>query len=117
MRDFRSLRVWQHAHRFALDVYRVTGGFPVDERIGLTSQLRRAASSIADNIAEGCGAATDAEQRRFYRIAFRSNCEVLSQLIRARDLGYLSSDDAARLERDLNSIRMMLWRLIERSQG
>lgn len=117
MRDFRTLRVWQHAHRFVLEVYRVTRGFPDDERLGLTSQLRRAASSIADTIAEGCGAFTDAEQRRFYRIAFRSSNETFGQLLRARDLSYLSAEDHAHLEQALESIRKQLWRLIERSQG
>jgi four helix bundle protein len=117
MRDFRTLRVWRRAHAFVVDVYRTSRAFPEDERLGLTSQLRRAAASIADTIAEGCGAFTDAEQRRFYRMAFRSTCETLGQLLRARDLEYLSDDEYTRLEADLESIRKMLWRLIERSQG
>ncbi len=49
MRDFKSLEVWEKAHRLTLDVYRATGGFPREERFGLTGQLRRAVASIATN--------------------------------------------------------------------
>ena len=59
MRDFRNLKVWQKAHELTLVVYRKTRGFPRDELYGLTSQLRRGASSIPANIAEGCGCSTD----------------------------------------------------------
>jgi len=51
--SFTDLIVWQKAHQFVLAVYRLTSGFPKDEIYGLTSQLRRAAVSIAANIAEG----------------------------------------------------------------
>ena len=55
MRDFRELKVWEKAHGVALDVYKVTQGFPKDELYGLTSQMRRSAASVGANIAEGCG--------------------------------------------------------------
>ena len=52
MRDFRELKVWERAHQLTLDVHRVTASFPKSERYGLTSQIRRAASSVPANIAE-----------------------------------------------------------------
>src|SRR5438270_2489029 len=55
MKDFRELKVWQKAHQLTLAVYRITAAFPREELYGLTSQLRRAGSSIAANLAEGCG--------------------------------------------------------------
>jgi four helix bundle protein len=55
MKDFRELQVWHKAHKLALEVYKVSAAFPKEEIYGLTSQVRRAAVSIATNIAEGCG--------------------------------------------------------------
>jgi len=55
VRKFRELRVWQEAHQVRLAIYRLTRGFPPDERYDLVSQMRRAAVSIAANIAEGFG--------------------------------------------------------------
>jgi len=55
MRDFKKLKVWEKAHNFTLQVYRITKNFPSDERFGLAVQLRRAAASVSTNMAEGCG--------------------------------------------------------------
>jgi len=52
-RSFRDLEVWQESTRLVEDIYRITRGFPADERFGLTSQIRKAAVSIASNIGEG----------------------------------------------------------------
>jgi four helix bundle protein len=69
LRDFRSLKVREKAYQLTLDVYKVTRGFPRDELYGLTSQTRRAAASVAANIAEGCGRMGGAELGRFIQIA------------------------------------------------
>ena len=69
MRDFHELKVWQKAHRFALDLYRATQDFPAEERFGLTTQLRRAAASVASNIAEGCGREGERDFARLLSIA------------------------------------------------
>jgi four helix bundle protein len=68
--------------------YKLTAGFPKDETYGLTSQLRRASVSVASNIAEGYGRGTRGEYKQFLAIARGSNCEVQTQLIIARELGY-----------------------------
>ena len=75
MRDFRELAVWQKAHHLTLAVYSASSSFPRNEIYALVSQLRRAASSIAANIAEGCGRGTDAEFARFRQIAMGSASE------------------------------------------
>jgi len=80
MQDFRKLRVWQAAHEFRLAVYRETRAFPREELFGLTSQLRRAACSIAANIAESCGHRGRSDSARFFQIAYGSSCEVLDHL-------------------------------------
>ena len=62
MRDFRNLKVWQKAHELTLAVYRETRGFPRDELYGLTSQLRRGASSIPANIAQAMNGAINNQE-------------------------------------------------------
>ena len=67
--SFRDLVVWQKAHEFVLGVYRLTESFPDREKFGLSHQMRRAAVSIAANIAEGFGKRSQAEKARFLNIA------------------------------------------------
>lgn len=55
MKDFHDLKVWQRSHQLTLEIYRATQSFPKEEIYGLTSQMRRASSSIPTNLAEGCG--------------------------------------------------------------
>jgi four helix bundle protein len=80
--------VWQKAHEFALDIYRVTANFPTDERFGLTSQFRRAAVSVPANIAEGFRKRSKADKARFMNIAEGSLEECRYYIILSRDLGY-----------------------------
>jgi len=65
VKDFKDLKVWAMAHRVTLDVYMLTKQFPREELYGLTSQIRRAASSVAANIAEGCGRRSEGDMNRF----------------------------------------------------
>jgi four helix bundle protein len=76
MRDFRSLKVWHKSHELTLAIYLATRSFPSDERFGLTSQMRRASSSIPANIAEGCGRDGEAELARFMQISMGSASEL-----------------------------------------
>ena len=86
MKDFRNLQVWQKAHELTLALYRSTVSFPTEEPYGLTSQLRRGATSIGSNIAEGCGRATDPDFARCLDIAAGSASEVEYQLLLAHHL-------------------------------
>jgi four helix bundle protein len=87
-KTFEDLVVWQKAHQFALAVYRMTQGFPRSEVYGLTSQFRRAAVSIAANIAEGFRKRGNADKLRFLNIAQGSLEESRYYLILVRDLEY-----------------------------
>ena len=87
-RCFQDLVVWQKAHLFVLDVYKLTEQFPKTEVYGLTSQLRRAAVSVPANIAEGFRKKGRADKLRFLNIAQGSLEEARYYLILARDLGY-----------------------------
>jgi four helix bundle protein len=86
---FTDLKVWQRSHEFVLQVYRLTKGFPSEERYGLTSQLRRATLSVPTNIAEGSKRQTNPEYARFLNIAEGSLAETEYFLMVSRDLGYL----------------------------
>ena len=87
-RTFEDLVVWQKAHQFVLAVYRLTRAFPRSEVYGLTSQFRRAAVSIAANIAEGFRKRGNADKVRYLNIAQGSLEESRYYLILTRDLGY-----------------------------
>lgn len=105
MRDFRKLKVW---HQLALTIYRVTASFPRSEQFGLTSQLRRAATSIPINIAEGSKRLTGREFERFLNIAEASAAEVQYLLILCRDPGCLDNATATRLLKDAARLAAML---------
>jgi four helix bundle protein len=114
LRDFQNLQVWQKAHKLTLAVYKVTATFPKEELYGLTSQMRRAASSIPANIAEGCGRESKAELTRFLQISAGSASELQYHLLLARDLGHLTSTIYAQLERDGSEVKRMLYSFIQK---
>ena len=89
MQRFVDLKVWQRSHELALAIYRMTESFPRDERFGLTSQIRRAATSVPTNIAEGSRRQRASDYARFLNIAESSLAEVEYLLMLARDLGYV----------------------------
>jgi four helix bundle protein len=103
-KTFEDLLVWQKAHSFVLMVYRLSGGFPKHELFGLTSQFRRAAVSIASNIAEGFRRRGDADKVRFFNIAQGSVEECRYYLILARDLGYGDIQDASPLLSEVSKL-------------
>lgn len=114
MRDFRTLRVWQKAHRCTLAVYAATREFPGSERFNLTDQLRRAAVSVPSNIAEGCGRRSDADRARFFQIALGSTTEMDYQVLLARDLGYLSPEQHDALAAQITEVLKMLIAFLKR---
>ncbi|MFI5132944.1 MAG: four helix bundle protein [Chitinophagales bacterium] len=85
---FTDLIVWQRAHHFVLNVYKYTHNFPKEEMYALTSQFRRAAISVAANIAEGFRKKSDKDKMRFYNISQGSLEECRYYLILANDLNY-----------------------------
>jgi four helix bundle protein len=106
--------VWAKSHALTLRIYAATGKFPRDEVYALTSQLRRSASSIPSNIAEGAGRNGDAEFRRFLYLSMGSANELEYQLLLAKDLAYLQNGDYESLNEDLAEVKRMLSGLINR---
>ncbi len=117
MRDFRDLVVWERSHRLTLNLYRATDRFPRSEMFGLTSQIRRAASSVPTNLAEGCGRWGEGDMGRFVQIAMGSASEVGYLLLLAKDLGYLPGREYEAMSSELNEIRRMLTALYKRIRG
>jgi four helix bundle protein len=112
VQDYRRLRVWQAAVDLTVAIYGATAHFPVDERFGLTSQLKRAANSIGANIAEGAGRASPADFARFLRIATGSTNEVEHHLLLAERLDFIDSSTHSNLASQVIGIRQMLSGLI-----
>ena len=92
----------------ALDVYKVTKLFPKDELFGLTSQIRRAISSIPTNIAEGCGRETNKDFAHFLQISIGSASETEYLLFLARDLKYINSEVYDLIVNEIVSVRKMI---------
>jgi four helix bundle protein len=116
MKDFKDLRVWQKAHSLTIGVYRATREFPKEELFGITSQMRRAASSIGANIAEGSGRRSDGELTRFLHIARGSAAELEYHLLLARDLDLMSRATSELLGKQVDEVQRMLTSLIQQVQ-
>ena len=115
MFNSEKLKAWQEAIAFADLVYLVTKEFPDSERFGLTNQMRRAAVSVASNLAEGCSRSSKIDYARFVEIASGSVFEVVSQAMIGRNQGILSPtnfrkiyEEAEKQSRILSGLRKAL---------
>jgi four helix bundle protein len=108
MQDFRNLKVWQKAHALTLNVYRSTQDFPVEERYGLTTQLRRSCASVPANLAEGCARSSNIDFARFVNNAASSASETDYHLLLGRDLDYLSEKMYLPLFEQVSEVKRML---------
>jgi four helix bundle protein len=113
MSDYKKLKVWETAHKFTIDIYKITKGFPEDEKYGLISQIRRSVSSISTNIVEGCGQLGNGNLIRFLGIARGSAFEVEYQLLLSKDLGYININEFSVLNERIKSIIRMINNLIK----
>lgn len=117
MKEHKSLIVWQKSKELTIRVYKRTNTFPESEKFGLTNQIRRAASSIPMNIAEGYGRNSDKELIRFLYISKGSAYEVDTQLELSKELGFLSEKDFTELTNLNDEIIRMLSSLIYRREN
>ncbi len=114
MRDFKELKVWKKSHEIAIAAYQVTTPFPAGELYGLTNQIRRAASSVPANIAEGCGRDGKKEFARFLNIALGSANELQYHLVLSRDLGYLETLRCDEMLLKIDEVKKMLVAFVKR---
>lgn len=113
IRSYRHLRVWQRATELVEDIYQLTKTFPANERYGLVAQLRRAAISVASNIAEG-HTRSRGDYRRFLQIAAGSLTEVETQLQISVRLGFIEMSFADPIHKRCGELGQMLSTLRKR---
>ena len=111
MQHYSKLEVWRRSHDLVLALYRCTDSFPVAERYGLTAQLRRAASSVPTNIAEGSKRATPSAYAHFLNIAEGSLAETEYLILLSRDLGFIPQDAASTRLAEVSELLRMLHAL------
>ncbi|MBP7482497.1 MAG: four helix bundle protein [Lacunisphaera sp.] len=114
MKDYRKIQVWRRSHDLTVEIYRLTKLFPKDEMFGLTSQMRRAASSIPANIAEGAGREGDPEFKRFLIIALGSASELDYFILLGHELGYIEPTAAKQAAAEILEIRRMLGGFVQK---
>lgn len=102
--SFEKLEVWQDARVLVKIVYELVSKFPSKEMYGLSSQIQRAAVSVASNIAEGMGRNTEKEQVRFLEIAYGSLMETCCQLYLSLDLGYITKEELDNVRLDIDKV-------------
>jgi len=106
---YKDLIVWGKSVLLIKSIYMVTKKFPREELYSLTDQIRRAAISIASNIAEGYGRKSHREYLQFYSIAYGSALEVEAQLIISKELGFIPNTDFDKINPLLTEIIKMLY--------
>lgn len=111
---FENLQVWQDARKYINQIYSITKTFPASERFGLTDQLRRAAVSIALNIAEGSDRKSDIEFRRYLRMAITSTEETVTASFISLDQKYISESCFNQLYENAHMIVAKLNALINK---
>ena len=114
VREIRKYEVFKLSHQLTLKVYPLTKKFPVDERFGLVSQMRRSAYSIPMNLIEGGARDSQAQFRQFVDISKGSCAEIQYQLELVRDLKYISVQDFNALNDEYNIVGKMLTKLMNR---
>jgi four helix bundle protein len=105
---FEKLTVWQLAKDLAKEIYTLTKVFPTEEKYGLIQQMRRSATSICANIAEGSTRSSAKDQAHFTTIAYGSLIELLNHLIIAKELEFLDNETFLRLRTSINNLSVKL---------
>ena len=116
IKSFTDLKVWQEGHALVISIYNITKKFPKEETYSLTDQMRRAASSVTANIAEGFGRQGYKEKLQFYYISQGSLIELKDHILVAKDIGYLGKEDLNLLVVKANNTHKLLQGFISKSK-
>ncbi|MBS1486847.1 MAG: four helix bundle protein [Bacteroidetes bacterium] len=114
MQNYKDLKVWQKAHSLAIEIYKVSKGFPKEEQFNITSQLRRASISIPTNIAEGSGKFSNKDFAKFLQISLGSANEVEYLVLFSHELDLLDNALFESFTNEIGEIRGMLISLIKK---
>lgn len=113
MQTYKDLIVWQKSIELVLEIYKITGQFPNDEKFGLVSQMRRCSVSVPSNIAEGYARKNRKENAQFVNISFGSATELETQIIISKKLNFLEETQWNKIDKLLDEILRMLYRYRE----
>ena len=114
MGTYKDLLAWQKGIKLAKAVYQFTANYPLEERFGLTNQMRRCSVSIPSNIAEGFGRSSNKELVQFLYISLGSSNELDTQLTVSYELSFITEDRFKEIEKLNNEVNKMLQSLIYR---
>ncbi|MEI8143283.1 MAG: four helix bundle protein [Candidatus Berkelbacteria bacterium] len=117
IKSFADLNSWKESRKLAVKVYEVTKKYPKEEMFGLTNQSRRCAVSISSNIAEGFSRQSYKEKVQFYSISLGSTTELQSQLLIAKDVGFLDTIDYNSLINQSIIVHKLLNGLVKSSKN
>lgn len=117
IKSFTDLKTWQEGHNLVLLIYRITKQFPKEELYSLVDQMRRAASSVTANLAEGFGRQGYKEKIQFYYLSHGSLLELKNFILIARDVGYLDKKDFEVIIEQSNITHQLLQGLIKKSKS
>tara|TARA_R110002051_G_C8406239_1_gene449365 strand:- start:77 stop:430 length:354 start_codon:yes stop_codon:yes gene_type:complete len=108
MHNFKNLKVWQKSVDLAVKIYQITSEFPVSEKFGMTSQMRRAGVSIPSNIAEGTAKSSSKSFSNSLEISLGESFELETQMTIAERVSLISNEIAQDLEDDISEIQRMI---------
>ena len=108
MKNFKKLKIWQKGFKIAVETYKITKEFPIEEKYALTSQANRSAVSISSNIAEGSSRRSQKDYFRFIEIALGSCFELESQFLIASELGFGNKNDINEILQEIDEEQKML---------
>ncbi|WP_291783858.1 four helix bundle protein [Cecembia sp.] len=114
MNNYKELDVWKRSIKLAVSIYQHTSTFPMEEKFGLISQLRRCVVSVPSNIAEGSGRKTNKEFSQFLSIAYGSLCELDTQITISIELGFLKKSELEEIEKEIGELQKMVFALINK---
>jgi four helix bundle protein len=107
------MTVWQESQELAVNIYKLTKKFPADEMYGLTSQIRRASSSVSANIAEGFGRASNKDKAHFYHIALGSLLETKNFIYLGAKLDYIEQNQTDDATSQIESIHKQITAILK----
>ncbi len=108
MHNFKNLKIWKKSVDLAVKIYHITAEFPVSEKFGITSQMRRAGVSIPSNIAEGTAKSTSKSFSNSLEISLGESFELETQMIIAERVNLISNEVAAELEANISEVQRMI---------
>lgn len=114
IKSFKQLKIWQKGIEIVLAIYKITRRFPREEMYGLTSQMRMASLSVPSNIAEGFKQFHRKEYRQFLHIALGSLAELETQLIIAKELGFIRKEIMDEISEQLDHESKMIASLLKK---